>query len=154
MLYTEFFQRICVCASLLILTACESDKMSEEGVKTVTLSLSDLMFEENNDENVAETTADFTWNELDNGDWHFTVEFIAKEGSSVTSQSFKNMPITLYYRLPIDEVKTKSGYKPGIKPLKHQKIKIKYLKNEPGLICNELESIKCRDENGKIVKLS
>ena len=142
------FQRICFCVSLVLLTACESNKMSEEGVKTVTLYLSDLMFEESNAENIAETEADFMWKELTNGDWHFTIEFIAKEGSSVITEGklFKNMPITIYYILPIDEVRTKSGHKTGIKPFKHQKIKIKYLKNEPGLIYNKLESIKCRDE--------
>ncbi len=130
--------------------------MPEEEVKTVTLSLSDLMFEKNNAENTAETVADFTWNELDNNDWHFTVEFIAKEGTSATTNGkpFKNMPITIYHRLSIDQAKAKSGYKPGIKPIKHQKIKIKYLKNEPGLIFNRLENIKCIDKHGQIVELS
>ncbi len=146
------FQRICFCASLFFLAACESNKTSEERMTPVRLSLSDLMFEKSK----AETVADLTWNELDNGDWSFTVKFIAKEGSSATTEGkpFKNMPITIYYRFPIDQIKTKSGYKPEIKPIKHQKIKIEYFKNEPGLVYNGLENIKYQDEHGQIVELN
>ncbi len=143
-----------VCASLLLLGACETNqcpKFKENNMQTITLTLSDLMSNE-----IAETTADFTWNELDNGDWHFTVEFIAKEGTSAVTDSkpFKNLPITIYYRLPIDQVKAKKGYKPGVKPIKHQKIKIEYLKNEPGLTYNRLGNIKCKDNSGLTIELN
>ena len=155
MLSAKFFQKIvCLCLGLFLMSACEtteSSRFKENDMRTVTLTLSDLT-----SNNIATTIADFTWNELDNGDWRFTIEFIAKEGTSVTTDNrpFRNMPITIYYNLPIDQVKTKVGYKPGIKPLKHQKIKVEYLKDEPGLMCKRLGNIKCRDEHGKIVELN
>ncbi len=155
MLGIEFcnFQRVCFCACLFFLSACETGRVAqeEENIKTITLTLSDLI---QNDEAI--TVADFTWDELDNGDWHFTVEFTAKEGTSSTTDGkpFKNMPITIYYILPINKVKAKPEYRPEIKPIKHQKIKITYLKNEPGLMFNILENIKCLDKHGRIVELS
>ena len=106
----------------------------------------------------AETTADYTWEgEFGEGNeklWNFEIKFIAEEGEGRTAngKSFKNLPIKSHYGILLENVKLAKGYKPGVKPIKHQKIKIKYEKEEP-IFFSRLESFKCQDEQGNIVEL-
>ena len=60
--------------------------------------------------------------------WSFSISFIHKEseGERVAGKRFKDHPIESFYSVPLSEIEQRvKGYKPGIKPLKHQKIKIR-----------------------------
>ena len=56
------------------------------------------------------------------------------------------------FDLVIKNVKQAKGYKLGIEPLKHQKIKIRYEKEEPAMF-SRLESFKCKDTEGNIIEM-
>jgi hypothetical protein len=107
----------------------------------------------------AETVADYTYEETEvDGEkiWAFTVSFIAEEGSEESiagdGKSMKNHPIESHFIMRLEDIEEKKGYKPGIKPLKHQKIKIKYEKDEP-IMFYPLENLKYQDEQGQIIEL-
>ena len=106
----------------------------------------------------AETVADCTLEEVLESEnfWSFQINFIAEEGSEESlagdGKSMKNRPIESHYAVFFENLKRRKGYKPGIKPLKHQKIKIKYEKDEP-IMFYLLESLKYQDEQGNIVEL-
>ena len=105
----------------------------------------------------AETIADLTWGDEDETLFYYTVNFIAEEGEGVDGgefggKPFKNRSIeahTVEYRKDVEQRK---GYKPGVKPLKHQKIKIEYEKTYPYNF-GFLEHFKYQDEQGNIVEL-
>lgn len=105
----------------------------------------------------AETVADYTWEGEDKELFYFTVNFIAEEGEGVDGgetggKPFKNRPIEVHTVDHINQVKKRKGYKPGMKPLKHQKIRIKYEKTYPYMF-SFLEHFKYQDEQGNIVEL-
>ena len=64
----------------------------------------------------------------------------------------KNRLIESHGTIVLDKVKQKKGYKPGIKPVKHQKIKVKYEKEEP-IMFYPLENLKYQDDQGQIIEL-
>ena len=123
-------------------------------------SLISLTFcdDSNNKSIYAETIADYTWEEEveDDSFWSFQINFIAEEGleESIANdgKTMKNHPIESHYAVFFDNLKRRKGYKPGIKPLKHQKIKIKYEKDEP-IMFYPIENLKYQDEQGNIVEL-
>jgi len=107
----------------------------------------------------AETLADCTWEGEDEKLFHFKINFIAEEGEGIYGEGedwggepFKNRPIEVYTVNYVNEVKRRKGYKLGMKPLKHQKIKIKYEKTYPYNFVF-LEPFKYQDEQGNIVEL-
>lgn len=105
----------------------------------------------------AETVADYTLEGEDETCFYFKINFIAEEGEGTDGgefggKPFKNRSIeahTVEYRKDVEQRK---GYKPGVKPLKHQKIRIKYEKKYPYMF-GFLEDSKYQDEQGQIVKL-
>lgn len=134
----------------------------------VALSALPLLFmiscskEESNKENsiYAETMADCICeegNEDNEKCWDFTVKFIAEEGEGIDGgetggKPFKNRPIEIHTVDFVSQLKQYKGYKPGMKPLKYQKIKIKYEKTYPYNV-GFLERFKYQDEQGNIVEL-
>lgn len=99
--------------------------------------------------------ADLTWGDEDEKLFYYTVNFIAEEGKGVDGgetggKPFKNRPIEVHTVEHINEVKRRKGYKPGMNPLKHQKIK--YEKTYPYMF-GFLEHFKYQDEQGNIVEL-
>ena len=114
-----------------------------------------MLLESNENDIHAETMADYTWNgEYGDDDemlWCFTIHFVA-EGETVGGRLSKNRLIKSNYAVPLAVVKQLENYKSGVKPLKHQKIRIKYEKEEP-IMFGRLENFKCRDEQGRIIEL-
>ena len=56
--------------------------------------------------------------------WSFSISFIHREseGERVAGKRFKDHPIESFCSVPLSEIEQRvKGYKPGIKPLKHQK---------------------------------
>ncbi|MBO7642298.1 MAG: hypothetical protein J6S86_04010 [Alphaproteobacteria bacterium] len=107
----------------------------------------------------AKTIADCTWEGGDEAVFYFKINFIAEEGEGIYGEGedwggepFKNRPIELHTVNHVSELKKRKGYKPGMKPLKHQKIKIKYEKKYPYMV-GFLEYFKYQDEQGNIVEL-
>ena len=74
------------------------------------------------------------------------------DGGEFGGKPFKNRPVEVYTVNHVNEVKQRKGYKPGMKPLKHQKIKIKYEKTYPYNFVF-LECFKYQDKQGNIVEL-
>lgn len=114
----------------------------------------------NNGDNIyAETVADYTWegeNSSKKGKfWSFVINFIAEESeeNALSGDSAKNHLVEVRYLIPLVRVEKVKGYKPGVKPLQHQKIRIKYEKEEP-IMFGRLDKFKCRDEQGQIVELN
>ena len=104
-----------------------------------------------------ETVADYTLEGEDKELFYFKINFIAEEGEGVDGgefggKPFKNRPIEAHTVEYVNEVKQSKGYKPGIKPLKHQKRRIKYEKKYPYMF-KFLEDSKYQDEQGNIVEL-
>ncbi len=102
----------------------------------------------------AETVADYIFKEVEEYDekyWDFTIKFIAEEGEgeSPAGKSFKNFPVEVHYPIFLSDIKS---HKTGVKPLDHQKIKIKYEKKWP-MMFGKLEKIKGRDEQGHTVEM-
>ncbi len=104
----------------------------------------------------AETMADYEWeDEYDDDTFlYFTIKFIAEEGEglAVDGKPMKNRLIESYSTVVLEKIKQKEGYQPGITPLKHQKIRIKYEKKEP-IMFFPLENLKYQDEQGQIFDL-
>ena len=117
---------------------------------------SKISLEENNI--YAEAVADYTWkgegNSKNGKFWSFVINFIAEEvEENASSGEFsESHMIELRYLVPLRRLEKINGYKSGIKPLEHQKIKIKYEKEEP-IMFSRLESLKCQDGQGQIVEL-
>jgi len=111
------------------------------------------------DDGYAETVADYICEDAEiDGEkfWAFTINFIAEEGSeesiATDGKSMKNRPIESHFIMRLEDIEKKKGYKPGIKPLKHQKIKIRYEKEEP-VMFYPLENLKYQDKQGNVIEL-
>ena len=147
--------------SLLFVISCEKDDSKKDNPEK-TAAVEDSSTEKTEvveeDSAYAETVADYTWEgEFGEGDeklWNFEIKFIAEEGEGQTAdgESFKNLPIKSHYGIFFEDIKQKKGYKPGIKPLKHQKIRIRYEKEEP-IMFYSLENLKYQDEQGNVIEL-
>ena len=138
--------------SLLFIVSCgKDDSKKDNPEKTESVASASTK-----DSIHAETVADYTWEgEFGEGDeklWNFEIKFIAEEGEGQTAdgESFKNLPIKSHYGIFLEDIKQKKGYKPGIKPLKHQKIRIRYEKEEP-IMFYSLENLKYQDEQGNVI---
>ncbi len=139
--------------SLLFIVSCskeETKKDQKTETPTQTSTEKNSIF--------AETVADYVWEgefgEDDEKLWSFEIKFIPEEAEGKRSDGtpFKNLPITSHYGVLLKNVKQAKGYKPGIEPLKHQKIKIRYEKEEPAMF-SRLESFKCKDTEGNIIEM-
>jgi len=127
------------------------------GAAVATFSLIFLISCENEKNSIyAETVADYEWeDENDDTFLNFTIKFVAEEGEGIAADGkpMKNRLIESHGTVIREKIKQKKSYKPGIKPLKHQKIRIKYEKKEP-IMFYPLESLKYQDEQGQIIELN
>ena len=147
--------------SLLFVVSCEKDNSKKDNPKK-TETVADSSEEKskiNKKHSIyAEAIADYEWDEIEvDGEkmWSFSISFIPKEseGKRADGKRVKDHPIRSFYSILLSVIEQRvKKYKPGIKPLKHQKIKVKYEKDEP-IMFSRLESFKCQDEQGNIVEL-
>ncbi len=146
--------------SLMFVVSCgknESEKDNHQKTKTVADSSEEKSKINEKNSIYAETIADLTWGDEDETLFYYTVNFIAEEGEGVDGgefggKPFKNRPVEVYTVDHVNELKKRKGYKPGMKPLKHQKIKIEYEKTYPYNF-GFLEHFNYQDEQGNIVEL-